>query len=113
MGYLNSQFRTVKPALIEQRQVYRHPVQIQRTAIRQNSKSGKTFKAGELVDISIYGCRISCDTKFADGTRLCLRFEGSSAIAATTIWCKDGSIGCRFDEKLDHSLFRSLTLINE
>lgn len=113
MRYMHSQFRSVKSALIEQRQVYRHPVQIQRTAIRQNSKAGKTAKAGELVDVSIYGCRVACDSKFEDGTRLWLRFEGSSPIPATTVWCEDGNIGCRFDEKLDPGLFRSLTLISE
>ena len=110
MGYMNSQFRTVKPALIEHRKVYRHPVQIQRAAIRQH---GKTGKAGELVDVSIYGCRIACDSRFRASTRLWLRFDESSPIPATTIWCKDGHIGCRFDEKLDHGLFRSLTLISE
>jgi hypothetical protein len=110
MGYMNSQFRTVKPALIEQRQVYRHPVQIQRTAIRQQGKAGK---AGELLDVSIYGCRVSSVSRFAEGTRLWLRFDGSNPIAATAIWCKDGHIGCRFDDKLDQTLFRSLTLISE
>ncbi len=110
MGYMNSQYRTVEAAQIEQRQVFRHPVQIQRAAVRQH---GKTGKAGELVDISIYGCRVACETKLAKRTRLWLRFEGSSPIAATTIWCEDGHIGCRFDHKLDQSLFRSLTLISE
>ncbi|MGB5485420.1 PilZ domain-containing protein [Parasphingorhabdus sp.] len=110
MGYMNSQYRTVKPAQIEQRKVFRHSVQIQRAAIRQQ---GKPAKAGELVDISVYGCRVACETKLAKGTRLWLRFDGSSPIGATTIWCKDGHIGCRFDGTLDQSLFRSLTLISE
>ena len=110
MSYMNSQFRTVKPALIEQRKVFRHPVQIQRAAIREHGKTGKT---GELVDVSIYGCRVSCDSRFRSGTRLWLRFDSSSPIPATAIWCKDGYIGCRFDEKLDQGLFRSLTLMSE
>lgn len=110
MGYMNSQYRTVKPALIEQRKVYRHPVHIQRTAIRPH---GKMAKAGELVDVSVYGCRVACDIKLAEGTRIWLRFEGSSPTAATAVWCKDGYIGCRFDQTLDSILFRSLTLISE
>lgn len=110
MGYLNSQYRTVKAALIEQRQAFRHPVQIQRTAIRQQ---GKTAKTGELVDVSIYGCRIASDSAIAEGSRVWLRFEGSSPITATAVWCKDGHVGCRFDETLDQKLFRSLTLISE
>lgn len=110
MGYMNSQYRAVEAALVDQRQAYRHPVQIQRTAIRQQ---GKSPKSGELVDLSIYGCRVSADAIFAEGARVWLRFNGSSPVAATAIWCKDGHIGCRFDETLDHGLFRSLTLISE
>ncbi len=110
MGYMNSQYRTVKPALIEQRKVYRHPVQIQRAAIRAHGKKGKS---GELVDVSVYGCRVACETKIAEDTRVWLRFEGGSPIAAAVVWCKDGHIGCRFDEKLDPAIFRSLTLISE
>ncbi|MEJ6594199.1 PilZ domain-containing protein [Parasphingorhabdus sp.] len=110
MSYMNSQFRAVKPALIEQRQAYRHPVDIQRTAIRHH---GEAAKAGELIDVSIYGCRVASDSMIAEGGRIWLRFEGSSPIAATAIWCKDGHIGCRFDETLDQTLFRRLTLISE
>ena len=56
MGYMNSQYRTVEPALIEHRQSYRHQVHIQRAAIREH---GRTAKAGELIDLSIYGCRVA------------------------------------------------------
>tara|TARA_R110000824_G_scaffold60404_1_gene161494 strand:- start:8905 stop:9237 length:333 start_codon:yes stop_codon:yes gene_type:complete len=110
MGYMNSQYRAVKPALIEQRKVYRHPVQIQQTAIRQH---GKMAQSGELIDVSIYGCRVASDGMFDEGIRVWLRFDGSSPIPATAMWCKEGHIGCRFDETLDQTLFRSLTLISE
>ncbi|VWX59612.1 conserved hypothetical protein [Sphingorhabdus sp. 109] len=110
MGYMNSQFRTVEPALIEQRKTFRHPVQIQRTAIRQH---GKSARKGELVDVSIYGCRVACDSIIAEGSRVWLRFEGSSPISATAIWCRDGHVGCRFAETLEQGLFRRLTLISE
>lgn len=110
MGYMNSQFRAVTPALIEQRKAYRHPVQIQKAAIRQH---GRTANTGELVDLSIYGCRVASNSRFAEGIRVWLRFEGSSPIAATAIWCRDGHVGCRFDATLDRALFRSLTLISE
>ena len=95
MGYMNSQYRTVEPALIEHRQSYRHQVHIQRAAIREH---GRTAKAGELIDLSIYGCRVASRTRFAEGSRL---------------WCQNGHIGCRFDDKLDSRLFRRLTLISE
>lgn len=110
MGRMNSQYRAVAPALLEQRQVYRHSVQIQRTKIRQQ---GKTATAGKLIDVSIYGCRVASDQSFAEGARIWLRFDGSNPLSATAIWCKDGHVGCRFDEKLDPQLFRALTLISE
>tara|TARA_R110002020_G_scaffold324179_2_gene539940 strand:- start:115 stop:447 length:333 start_codon:yes stop_codon:yes gene_type:complete len=110
MGYMNSQYRAVKPALIEQRKAFRHPVEIQRTAIRQH---GKTAQTGKLIDVSIYGCRVSSNSQFTEGSRVWLRFESSSPITATAMWCRDGHVGCRFDETLDHALFRSLTLISE
>jgi len=110
MGYMNSQYRAVNPARLEQRKAYRHPVQIQRTAIRQH---GKTAKTGELVDVSVYGCRVSSNSTFAEGSRVWLRFADSSPITATAMWCRDGDVGCRFDEKLDPVLFRSLTLLSE
>ena len=110
MGYMNSQYRSVKSARLEQRKAYRHPVQIQRTAIRQH---GKTATPGELIDLSIYGCRVSSNSLFAEGCRVWLRFANSSPITATAIWCRDGHVGCRFDETLDQALFRSLTLVSE
>ncbi len=110
MGYMNSQYRTVEPALIENRRSYRHPVEIQRAAIRQQ---GKMAKAGELIDLSVYGCRVASKTRFAEGTRIWLRFEDGNPIPATAIWCQNGHVGCRFDEKLDSRLFRRLTLISE
>jgi hypothetical protein len=110
MGYMNSRYRAVKPALIEQRKVYRHPVEIQPATVRQHGKAAKT---GQLIDVSIYGCRISINSRFAEGSRLWLRFEGSHPIAATAMWCRDGHVGCRFDERLDQVLFRGLTLISE
>ncbi|NCN84046.1 MAG: hypothetical protein GW808_03305 [Sphingomonadales bacterium] len=110
MGYMNSQYRAVKPARIEQRTSYRHPVEIRRTAIRPHSKTAKT---GKLMDLSIYGCRVASDGIFTEGCRVWLRFEGSNPITAIAMWCRDGDVGCRFDEKLDPALFRSLTLISE
>ncbi len=110
MGYMNSQYRAVEPARIEKRKVYRHPVQLQRTAIR---KAGYEAEKAELVDVSIYGCRISTDVFLKPDDRVWLRFMDCRPVAATAIWCENGHVGCRFDESMDHSLFRALTLITE
>ncbi|WP_417611253.1 hypothetical protein [Parasphingorhabdus sp.] len=110
MGYLNSQYRTVQSARIEQRAHHLHPVEIRRTAIKPDGKSTKTAR---LIELSVYGCRVASKAVFAQDSRVWLRFEGSGPITATAMWCRDGEVGCRFDEKLDAALFRRLTLTGE
>lgn len=108
MTLMTSQYRRVAPARIEQRAVERHPVLLQRATVRRH---GKQAIEAELVDLSIYGCRVSCDGAFEADQRLWLRFSGGSPVAATVIWAEGGTLGCRFDEPLDRTLFRALTLV--
>jgi hypothetical protein len=107
MTLATSQYRRVAPARIEQRSAERHSVLLQRASVR---KHGKQAVETALVDLSIYGCRLDCDGPFEAGNRLWLRFSGSSPVAATVIWTEGGTLGCRFDEPMDRTLFRALTL---
>ncbi len=107
MGYMNSQFRKVAPARLEERAMPRLPVLLERIYVR---KRRLPAIEAELSELSAYGCRIATCTNFKSGDRLSLRFADSEPVAATTIWCADGLIGCRFDEAIDRDLFRSLTL---
>ncbi len=108
MGLATSQYRKVEPARIEQRAIERHRVLLQRATVRRH---GKQPVEAELVDLSVYGCRIDAEQDFAAGDRLWLRFSGSQPVAATIIWSESGGLGCRFDEPLDRILFRALTLV--
>ena len=108
MGYLTSQYRKVSPARIEQRDVVRHPVLLQRATVRRHSKVAQEAR---LVDLSIYGCRLMTDASFKLGERLWLRFSGGNPICATAVWFEGDRLGCRFDEALDRALFRELTLL--
>jgi len=108
MGHLNSQYRSVAPAQIEQRGVFRHPVALQRASVQR--RAAKSHDA-ELVDLSIYGCRIATNISFKSGDRIWIGFAGRGPAAATAIWCEDGKVGCRFDVPIDHELFRTLTLV--
>jgi len=108
MGYLNSQYRSVAPAQIEKRGVLRHPVALRRASIGR--RAAKSHDA-EIIDVSIYGCRIKTGARFKPDDRIGIAFEGHASISATAVWCKDGKIGCRFDNPLDRSLFRTLTLV--
>lgn len=108
MGLATSAYRKVAPARLEQRGAVRHPVAIKRASIRGH---GRQPADAELDDLSVYGCRISVDGEFKTGERLWLSFAGGKAIAASTVWCDDGKLGCRFDEPLERDVFRSLTLV--
>ena len=107
MGYMASQYRKVAPARIEQREVVRHSVLLQRATVRKHSKASQEAR---LVDLSIYGCRLLTETIFKNGDRLWVRFANGNPVGATAIWFDGDQLGCRFDEALDRTLFRELTL---
>lgn len=103
-----SQYRSVAPALVEQRGAARHRVQVTRATL---SKRGNAPVDAELHDLSIYGCRFACQTGYQEGDRLWLRFGEGLPIAATAVWNDGDYLGCRFDAPIERSLMRSLTLV--
>ena len=108
MSLAASAYRKVAPARLDQRTIARHPVLIKRATVRGH---GRHPAEAELIDLSIYGCRLAVDANYTIGDRLWLRFAGESPVAASTIWSEGGELGCRFDEPLDRALFRALTLV--
>lgn len=103
-----SQYRSVAPALVEHRAAQRHRVEVTHATV---SKRGNTPVDAELHDLSIYGCRFACQTKYSEGDRLWLRFGEGLPIAATAVWNDGDHLGCRFDAPIDRRLVRSLTLV--
>ena len=61
-----------------------------------------------LSEISIYGCRITCDVVHEMDESVLLRLDGSLPIAAKVVWNRDGVLGCRFDTPIGRPLMRSL-----
>lgn len=108
MGIATSAYRKVAPARIDQRRIERHPVVIKKATVRGHGR--QPVEAG-LVELSIYGCRLAVDANYTVNDRLWLRFEGSNPVGAVAVWTEFGELGCRFDEPLDRSLFRALTLV--
>jgi hypothetical protein len=86
----------------------RHPVVIKRATVRGH---GRQPIEAELVDLSIYGCRLSVDAIYRAQERLWLRIAEAAPIAATAIWFESGNLGVRFDEPIERGLFRALTLV--
>jgi hypothetical protein len=107
MAFAASAYRKVEPARIEQRAATRHPVIVRRATVRGH---GRQPVEAELVDLSIYGCRIGVEGSYRANDPLWLQFDGGSRVAATTIWVNGNALGCRFNEPLDRALFRALTL---
>jgi hypothetical protein len=108
MGLATSAYRKVEPARLEQREITRQPVVIKRATVRGH---GRQPVEAQLVDLSIYGCRLAVDALYKPMDRLWLRLGGDKPVAATTVWFDGDQLGCRFDEPLDRALFRALTLM--
>ncbi|MEY4998516.1 MAG: hypothetical protein RIS00_560 [Pseudomonadota bacterium] len=108
MGLATTAYRRVEPARLEQRAVPRQSVLVKGASV---SRAGRKPITAELEDISVYGCRLAIADNFAEGDRLSLRLPAGEMIRASVIWHRDGKLGCRFDSRLDRSVFRSLTLM--
>lgn len=83
---------------------------LERASIRHH---GCCANEAQLIDLSIYGCRVATDAHIEPDDRLWLRFEESRPVAAKAVWCDGRNIGCVFDAPLDKELFRSLTLASK
>lgn len=98
-----------RPRSREQRAAPRHKVHVSRATVRQ---IGHEAVEALLMDLSIFGCRVSSEERFDKGDRVFVRFAGSLPIAAEVIWSDNGETGCRFDKPLERSLLRSLILLS-
>jgi hypothetical protein len=107
MSYSTSKYRTPDPARIDARSDKRHLVMLRKATLRR--KSAKSYEA-QISELSIYGCRVFTDAKFAVGEQVTLTLAGDAAVAAKAVWQEDGRMGCRFDEPLDREVLRLMTL---
>ncbi len=107
MASKGSQFRSVVPALVEQRNVDRHIVEMKRASVRRH---GLRPVDAQLHDISVYGCRVHSTLEVHAGDRLWLRFPGGLPVAATVVWYDNGFTGCRCDKPIERGIVRGLAL---
>ena len=68
-----TQYRAVAPASFEQRAEERHRVCLTRATVR---RTGNVAINAQLYDISIYGCRVSCEEPHHPGERVWVRLAG-------------------------------------
>lgn len=110
MGQMASrmtQFRSVAPALVEQRTAERRHVEMRYTSVRR--RGGKPIDA-RLRDISLYGCRVDSSVTMRPGTQLMLHFPTGAPVAATVMWSDAGITGCKFDTPIARDMVRALAL---
>ena len=91
---------------VEQRRAERHPVIVTRATVRGH---GEAPAEAELLDLSIYGCRLAVTDPHEAGARLWLRLDGGWPISGTVIWSDQARIGCRFDEPIANAVMRQFT----
>ena len=102
-----SRYRRPEAAALELRAEPRLKLSIKRASVRRH---GSGAVEALLHDLSIYGCRLATPAGVNAGERLWLRFDGQMPIAATVVWGAEDMVGCRFDEPIERSLMRALTL---
>ncbi|AYJ85628.1 PilZ domain-containing protein [Sphingomonas paeninsulae] len=96
----------VLPGMDEKRSAPRLVVSVTRASVRKITEQPAE---ASLADLSIYGCKIESPLDHDAGESVWLRFVGANPIHATIVWNEKGYAGCRFDEPIENSLFRSLT----
>lgn len=106
MATTSSAYRPAAPASLERRGAARRAVLVMGAL----EPSGGAPEAGELGDLSAYGCRIASAGARRAGERLWVTLAGAAPVAATVVWAEGGDAGCRFDESLPRALLRALTL---
>ncbi|MDB5696743.1 MAG: hypothetical protein JWN21_2286 [Sphingomonas bacterium] len=90
----------------DDRRAGRYTVVVSRATVRGH---GEKAQDAELLDLSIYGCRISSPGEHVAGDRLWLRLDGGWPIPATVVWFDGERLGCRFDQPIAGALMRDLT----
>ena len=98
---------------------YRPMVAVERTeGVRRGTRPTNASVRGlgddscdaTITEISVYGCRLSCDAAAGADQGISIRLGGSLPIPARVVWAKDGMLGCRFDQPIGRALLRSLTI---
>lgn len=103
----STRYNTVEPAAIDRRDTGRQEVRIMTAArLKQHDR----LLIGALHDISSYGCRVMSNGQFRKGQKIEIIFGAVSPVSGIIVWHKDGSIGCRFDNRLHPEILRNLTL---
>jgi hypothetical protein len=98
--------RSLEVDAADRRGAEREAVVVTRASVRGQ---GEMAGDAELLDLSVYGCRLRVAAAYDQGARLWLRLDGGWPVRATVVWADDGRVGCRFDEPIANETMRRFT----
>lgn len=98
--------RPVELNAADRRRAEREAVVVTRASVRSQ---GEAAGDAELLDLSIYGCRLKVAATYDQGAQLWLRLDGGWPVRATVMWADAERIGCRFDEPIANEVMRRFT----
>ena len=84
---------------------------VRRRAVNFVASLGGTrasFEAVAVLDLSRRGFRIRRDAGYPTDSILLIKLPGIEAVRARVVWCRDGEVGCAFEEELHHTAFEAL-----
>lgn len=90
------------------------PVMTDRAVARRRTArltaNSATAVAGELTEISAYGCRVVIPVDPALAGAIELSLDGAAPVGAQVIWNRAGVLACRFDAPMSRAQLRALTI---
>ncbi|MBM3928317.1 MAG: hypothetical protein FJ335_07655 [Sphingomonadales bacterium] len=90
------------------------PVMADRAVTRRRTArltaNSATMVAGELMEISAYGCRVVMPADPTLSGAIELSLDGGAPVAAQVVWNRAGVLACRFDAPMSRAQLRALTI---
>ena len=83
---------------------------VARRRTAQLSAASSASVAGELAEISAYGCRVVASVDPALDGAIELILDGSAPVTAQVVWNRAGVLACRFDAPISRAQLRALTI---
>lgn len=93
----------------DRRGAARPAVKVHRATVAEGANENVPV-AAELIDVSIYGCRVAAPVGPDVEGAIIVSLDGSAPVPAQIVWNREGVLGCRFDSPITGALLRSLTI---
>ena len=106
MTLKSTRYQKVLPAAINRRKVARQKVNLTGACV---GRGEKTRIKANILDISIFGCRLGLDAILPEGETIQIHLANKEMIVAKIIWQKANEAGCRFEDSISLQKMKALT----